>query len=80
MLYQVISTVIKRALVWLVTTGASVPAVRTPGPGDIESAFQFGNLLSCFFSLFYFGLSLVYHQLLCCSHASNQAGRSISLF
>jgi hypothetical protein len=51
MLYQVISTVIKRALVWLVITGASVPAVRTPGPGDIESAFQFGNLLSCFFSL-----------------------------
>ncbi len=75
-----ISTVIKRALVWLMITGASVPVVRTPGPGDIESAFQFGNLLSCFFSLFYFGLSLVYHQLLCWSQASNQAGRSISLF
>jgi hypothetical protein len=54
MLYQVISTVIKRALVWLVITGASVSVVRTPGPGDIESAFQFGNVLSCFFSLFFF--------------------------
>ncbi len=52
MLYQVISTVIKRALVWLVITGASVPVVRTPGPGDIESAFQFGNLLSFFLSFF----------------------------
>ncbi len=55
MLYQVISTVIKRALVWLVITGASVPVVRTPGPGDIESALQFGNVLFCFLlSLFFF--------------------------
>jgi hypothetical protein len=62
MLYRMISTVIKRALVWLVTTGASVPVVRTPGPGDIESALQFGNLLSCFFSFSFWtdaGLSSV---------------------
>ncbi len=63
MLYQVISTVIKRALVWLVITGASVSVVRTPGPGDIESALQFGNLLSFFLSLSFWadaGLSSVY--------------------
>jgi hypothetical protein len=79
MLYHVISTVIKRALVWLVITGASVPVVRTPGPGDIESAFQFGNVLSFFFHFLLSGLTLVYHQFLRWSQASNQAGRSISL-
>jgi hypothetical protein len=62
MLFQVISTVIKRALVWLVITGASVPVVRTPGPGAIESALQYGNLLSFFLSLSFWadaGLSSV---------------------
>ncbi len=78
MLYHVISTVIKRALVWLVITGASVPVVRTPGPRDIESAFQFGNLLSSL-SFLLSGLTLIYLQFIRWSHASNQAGRSISL-